>query len=196
MSPMRCSGRGCCGPSSERSDSGRPCASRGNRATNTVATDDQAWPAEVLRSQRIACKCGKKCARALVVAWGRVGGRRLAEDPRMSRSGVQRHARLAPPPDSARTARRLVAEVLASARADDFIDSATLLTSELVTNGIVHAHTEMHVIVDATPSWVRVEVVDANPQLPSRRDYDQQASTGRGLEMVELLADDFGVEPL
>jgi PAS domain S-box-containing protein len=38
--------------------------------------------------------------------------------------------------------------------------------------------------------------VDGNPQLPSRREYDESAITGRGMEMVELLADDYGVEPL
>ena len=110
--------------------------------------------------------------------------------------GVERRLTLAPAPDSARTARRLVAEVLSTARAEHFTDTATLLTSELVTNGIVHAHTQLEVTVDATPTWVRVEVVDGNPHMPVRRDYDENASTGRGMEMVELLADEFGVEPL
>jgi PAS domain S-box-containing protein len=110
--------------------------------------------------------------------------------------GVERRLTLAPAPDSARTARRLVAEVLSSARAEHFADTATLLTSELVTNGIVHAHTELKVVVDATQTWVRVEVVDGNPNLPVRRGYDENAGTGRGMEMVELLADDFGVESL
>ncbi len=114
----------------------------------------------------------------------------------MSTGGVQQQLRLAPAPDSAGTARRLVADVLSAARAEPFTDSATLLTSELVTNGIVHANTELHVVVEATATWVRVEVADGNPHLPSRRDYDDEAMTGRGLEMVELLADDFGVEPL
>jgi PAS domain S-box-containing protein len=86
--------------------------------------------------------------------------------------------------------------VLSTAGGDEFEDTATLLTSELVTNGIVHAHTDLRVTVEATRTWVRVEVVDGNPQMPSRRDYDDGAITGRGMEMVELLADDFGVEPL
>jgi PAS domain S-box-containing protein len=110
--------------------------------------------------------------------------------------GVQHQLRLPPAPESARNARRLVSDVLQAARADRFVDTAALLTSELVTNGIVHAATELEVVVEATSSWVRVEVGDGDPHLPSRRGYDEQASTGRGLEMVELLADDFGVEPL
>jgi PAS domain S-box-containing protein len=110
--------------------------------------------------------------------------------------GVQQRATLAPAAESARTARRLVADVLTSVGGDEFLDSATLLTSEVVTNGIVHAHTDLQIVIDATATWVRVEVIDGNSQLPSRRDYDEGASTGRGMEMVELLADDYGVEPL
>jgi anti-sigma regulatory factor (Ser/Thr protein kinase) len=105
--------------------------------------------------------------------------------------GQQRHVTLPPAPESARHARRFVSEVLTAAGAGSFLDTATLLTSELVTNGIVHAHTELQVVVEATERWVRVEVVDGNPQLPARRSYDDEAQTGRGLEMVELLAADF-----
>ena len=110
--------------------------------------------------------------------------------------GQQRLVTLPPAPESARQARRFVADVLTAAGAHAFLDTATLLTSELVTNGIVHAHTELQVVVEATDTWVRVEVVDGNPQMPARRSYDEEAQTGRGLEMVELLASDFGMEPL
>src|SRR4051794_24157943 len=78
--------------------------------------------------------------------------------------GSQRQLTLPPAPGSARHARRFVAEVLAQARVDDdLLDVVTLLTSELVTNGIVHAHTEMRVVVDVTDTWIRVEVNDGNP---------------------------------
>ncbi|HET6817500.1 MAG TPA: PAS domain S-box protein [Mycobacteriales bacterium] len=114
----------------------------------------------------------------------------------MPTGGVQRQLTLPPAPDSARHARRFVSEVLTDAREDDLLDVATLLTSELVTNGIVHAHTELRVVVDVTERFVRVEVADGNPNLPARREYDESAMTGRGMEMVELLAHEFGAEPL
>ncbi|HET7312378.1 MAG TPA: PAS domain S-box protein [Mycobacteriales bacterium] len=114
----------------------------------------------------------------------------------MPTGGVQRQLTLPPAPDSARQARRFVAEVLTDAREDELLDVATLLTSELVTNGIVHAHTELRVVVDVTERFVRVEVADGNPSLPARRDYDESAMTGRGMEMVELLAHEFGAEPI
>src|SRR4051794_35509328 len=111
--------------------------------------------------------------------------------------GVQRQLTLPPAPDSARQARRFVAEVLLDARADaTLLDVATLLTSELVTNGIVHAHTDLRVVVDVTDRYIRVEVADGSPSLPVRRDYDDSAITGRGMEMVELLSHEFGAEPI
>jgi PAS domain S-box-containing protein len=110
--------------------------------------------------------------------------------------GVQRQLTLPPAPDSARQARRFVGEVLTDARETELLDVATLLTSELVTNGIVHAHTELRVVAEVTDRYVRVEVTDGNPNLPARRDYDESAMTGRGMEMLELLAHEFGAEPL
>lgn len=115
----------------------------------------------------------------------------------MYTGGIQRLVTLPPAPDSARQARRFVGDVLTTAGIDDDRrDTAVLLTSELVTNGIVHALTELQVTVEATQSWIRVEVVDGNPNLPRRRDYDDEAMTGRGLEMLELLADELGMQPL
>ncbi|MDQ1699147.1 MAG: hypothetical protein QOG34_1010 [Frankiaceae bacterium] len=115
----------------------------------------------------------------------------------MYTGGTQRLVTLPPAPDSARQARRFVGDVLTAAGVDaDRRDTAVLLTSELVTNGIVHALTELQLIVEATSSWVRVEVIDGNPNLPQRRDFDDEAMTGRGLEMLELLADELGMQPL
>lgn len=114
----------------------------------------------------------------------------------MPTGGVQRFVTLPPAPESARQARRFVTEVVTAARADAYLDTAALLTSELVTNGIVHAHTDLQVVVEATATWVRVEVIDGNPMLPVRKTYNDDAQTGRGLEMVELLAADFGMTQL
>ena len=90
-----------------------------------------------------------------------LGGRRLVTEDvhTVPTGGSQRQLTLPPIPESARQARRFVADVLADARLDDeVLYVATLLTSELVTNGIVHAHTELRVVVDVTERFVRVEV--------------------------------------
>ncbi|MGW0464606.1 ATP-binding protein [Streptomyces sp. NPDC003027] len=74
-------------------------------------------------------------------------------------------------------------------------DVAELLTSELVTNALVH--TEHGAVVTATvvPESLRVEVRDfvpglTEPHVPTADD----GTHGRGLVLVEALADSWGVE--
>lgn len=106
---------------------------------------------------------------------------------------VERHVELQPVPESARAARRLVSDVLTEIGKPDLADAATLLVSELVTNAILHARTSIEVEVEAAARGVRVGVHDRSPQQPSRRDYGRQATTGRGLEMVDLIAARHGI---
>lgn len=112
----------------------------------------------------------------------------------MARRVVERHIRLQPLPESARTARRTVVEALTEAGASRLADSASLLVSELVTNAILHARTSIDVTVSATPSGLRVGVADRSAALPSRRDYGSSATTGRGLELVDMIATRHGTD--
>jgi PAS domain S-box-containing protein len=88
-----------------------------------------------------------------------------------------------------------VTEVLDASGQSDLVESATLLVSELVTNAILHARTEIEVAVAATRHGLYVGVTDRHPQLPSRRGYDRAATTGRGLGMVDAIATRSGTEP-
>ena len=108
---------------------------------------------------------------------------------------VGRRFVLDPKPESVGEARRLVADVLAERAGDDAVDVATLLVSELVTNAVLHAATPIELSCELDRSGVYVSVRDESPAMPGRRHYDDDALTGRGLEMVELLADTWGVEP-
>ncbi|MFE5592566.1 ATP-binding protein [Streptomyces sp. NPDC056549] len=74
-------------------------------------------------------------------------------------------------------------------------DVAELLTSELVTNALVH--TEHGAVVTATvvPEQLRVEVRDFVPGLERPRVPPADDGTnGRGLVLVQALADSWGVE--
>jgi PAS domain S-box-containing protein len=108
---------------------------------------------------------------------------------------VQHRTSLQALPESARTARRAVALALGEAGRSDLVESAELLVSELVTNAVMHARTVVELLVVAGPGGVRVSVHDDSPHLPTRRRYAEGATTGRGLELVELMADRHGVEP-
>jgi GAF domain-containing protein/anti-sigma regulatory factor (Ser/Thr protein kinase) len=71
---------------------------------------------------------------------------------------------------------------------------ATLLTSELVTNAVLHAATPMCITLHTLPDRIRVDVADGNPSFPSIKEYGQDAATGRGLTLFNTLASNWGVQ--
>ena len=103
---------------------------------------------------------------------------------------------LAPEPRSVRSARQLVAGVLDEAGHAELADTAALLVSEVVTNAVLHAGTEITIRCRTSAACVRIEVTDSSPVIPGRRNYGEEASTGRGLELVELLASRWGIDTL
>ena len=70
-----------------------------------------------------------------------------------------------------------------------------LVTSELATNAVLHARTPFEVRVLAAPDCLRVEVTDRSPTLPVIKDHGTEAPTGRGLKILDAIADRWGVEP-
>ena len=98
-------------------------------------------------------------------------------------------------PEAVRDVRRFVREALADVD-DDLVGDATLLTSELATNAVIHAQTTFVVTVRRTAASVRVEVQDGSPVAARRCRYSATSGTGRGLGMVEDVADTWGVEPV
>ncbi|MFL6054144.1 MAG: SpoIIE family protein phosphatase [Actinoallomurus sp.] len=96
------------------------------------------------------------------------------------------------PPEvaSVAAARRFVGETLRGWGVDD-VDDAMLLTSELVTNAIVHAGTEVEVVCEVVGGQVRVEVHDRHQARRVPVPGDQVS--GRGLLFPETLATSWGV---
>ncbi|MEU3413959.1 ATP-binding protein [Streptomyces sp. NPDC006658] len=73
------------------------------------------------------------------------------------------------------------------------VDSVVLAVSELVTNAHVHAHSAAQLILAWDEECLHVTVHDASPQLPEQRQPDHTALGGRGLLLVDALADDWEV---
>lgn len=73
----------------------------------------------------------------------------------------------------------------------ELVDTCVLLVSELATNAVLHARTPFTVTIEGRPV-LRVEVHDGDPRLPHPRDYGPEASSGRGLHLVEMLAQSSG----
>lgn len=96
---------------------------------------------------------------------------------------------------SAGQARRFVDDVLSRWRCDDVLEDVKLLVSELVTNAVVHAGSDVEVAVRLLHDAVRIEVVDRAPAASLRpSDPSQDAESGRGLLLVETMASAWGVE--
>lgn len=94
---------------------------------------------------------------------------------------------------SAASARRFVAAALRRwGCPDDFIELVLLLTSELVTNAYRHAGTETRVSVRLEDDCTRVEVRDVGRGEPELRPLDTDRVDGRGLQIVDALADRWG----
>jgi anti-sigma regulatory factor (Ser/Thr protein kinase) len=107
---------------------------------------------------------------------------------------VEARLALRPVPGSASAARQFVDETLAGWGCDGFLDASRLLVSELVTNGVLHARTDLELVLRLTRTGVRVEVHDSSPAAPVVRHYEDEAMTGRGLSLVDELATRWGVE--
>lgn len=92
---------------------------------------------------------------------------------------------------SPRQARHVVA-----ARFSDHPRCGDLLVcvSEAVTNAVLHAQTALRLVVRDGGGVLRIEVTDADPTLPVRRDPDLLTPTGRGLLLIDKLAERWGID--
>src|SRR3954469_13819874 len=93
------------------------------------------------------------------------------------------------------TARHFVESVLTAWGEPESAWTCTLLVSELATNCALHARTEFTVRVTHSVGRILIEVEDASPRIPNPRTYGVQATTGRGLQLVQALAAEWGVTP-
>ncbi len=97
---------------------------------------------------------------------------------------------LDPEPRQVSSARRFVAGAVPDLDADTG-DTLLLLVSELVTNAVVHARTEVEVAVAVTDEDVVVAVHDLDLGRREQRSDDRDG--GRGLGLVRSLAADSGM---
>ena len=73
-------------------------------------------------------------------------------------------------------------------------EMVALLVSELAANAVLHARTPFTVEVDNDASMVRVAVTDGHASAPVLKAHSPSAVTGRGLRLVESVAERWGVE--
>lgn len=103
---------------------------------------------------------------------------------------------LPPNPRHVADARRFVRSNLGRWHLDSLCAVAELVTSELVSNAVLHARSRVEVRLCREDAAVVIEVADDSVTVPARRHYRADATTGRGLALVDALADgDWGSRP-
>lgn len=101
---------------------------------------------------------------------------------------------------SVATARSFVRDTLQGWGFTDIVDDAVVLTSELVTNAVVHAGTSAEVLCLRNEDGVRIEVADRYPEreIPVQPTGlsigSPEREGGRGLQLCAALATRWGVE--
>jgi anti-sigma regulatory factor (Ser/Thr protein kinase) len=100
-------------------------------------------------------------------------------------------------PDAVMHARRFTARALRRWKVEEVTDTALLVVSELVTNGLVHTQGPVRVDLMLRGDRVRVSVSDCSPRAPAKPVIvDWDATGGRGLLLVEAMSESFGSVPV
>lgn len=102
--------------------------------------------------------------------------------------------------DSVRDARGFVRRALRSrVNAAAIVDDAILIVSELLTNVVLHGRDDFEpeamIKLIVIETRLRIEVHDASPLVPVQRAASDNEERGRGLMIVDTLADRWGWEP-
>jgi serine phosphatase RsbU (regulator of sigma subunit)/anti-sigma regulatory factor (Ser/Thr protein kinase) len=122
--------------------------------------------------------------------------RRRALDTPQSGRRVQQH--VAPgDPEALTEARHMIRAAVVAWGARERSDEIELVADELITNALMHTEGAATVtlrVLTGSGRRMRVEVEDSSSALPRRREAGESGVSGRGLLLVDLLADDWGVE--
>ena len=90
--------------------------------------------------------------------------------------------------------RRFVSDTLRDWDLEELIDDSVLVAAEFATNAVAHANSEVTVSLSRCTHGVRLVVGDSNPSPPSLRTPAELGRGGRGLRIVDAIADRWGYE--
>jgi anti-sigma regulatory factor (Ser/Thr protein kinase) len=97
--------------------------------------------------------------------------------------------------ESPARARAMAADAVKELSCEDAPDEVALVVSELVTNAVRYAEPPVELEIEVTDDAVLIAVNDGSPGRPAAPEPSEAAEGGRGLLLVDLLADETGVRP-
>ncbi|WP_328773296.1 SpoIIE family protein phosphatase [Streptomyces sp. NBC_00286] len=122
--------------------------------------------------------------------------RRLGHVAQQSGGRLQQH--IGPgDPEALAGARHMIRAAVVAWGAEDRADEVELVADEVITNALMHTEGSAIVTLRAltgSDRRLRVEVEDASSALPRRREAGESGVSGRGLLVVDRLADVWGVD--
>lgn len=103
---------------------------------------------------------------------------------------------LLPVPASVPAARHAALHLMRAWGVPQDTDDAALLVTELVANVVDHVGgaTSLTLELVVSDGWLRVAVVDSSATRPEMGDRDRDSIRGRGLLLVQAIADRWGTE--
>ena len=97
-------------------------------------------------------------------------------------------------PSAVPTARHWVVDTCTACSAEVDLGVLELLTTEVVANAVLHGEGPVCIDLTCEDGWVRVSVGDADPRRPVVRHVGAGATGGRGMALVDALADRWGAD--
>jgi anti-sigma regulatory factor (Ser/Thr protein kinase) len=95
---------------------------------------------------------------------------------------------------SVAAARRFAIELLGGLPPET-LDVVELMVSELATNCVRHAQSGFELRIASAAGQIRIEVTDDAGGTPAKRSPGPEDPHGRGLQIVEMFSDAWGVDP-
>ncbi|MGP4043564.1 SpoIIE family protein phosphatase [Streptomyces sp. 2A115] len=122
--------------------------------------------------------------------------RRRGLDAQRSGGRLQQHVGPGDP-EALTESRHMIRTAVGAWGARERVDEIELVADELITNALMHTEGSAVVtlrVLTGSHRRLRVEVEDASSALPRRREAGESGVSGRGLLLVDSLADQWGVE--
>jgi len=76
---------------------------------------------------------------------------------------------------------------------NEIVEPASVMVSELATNCVRHAKTDLTVTIEQSSRQIRVDIADGGAGSITMRHPEASEPTGRGLRIVDRLSDAWGV---
>jgi anti-sigma regulatory factor (Ser/Thr protein kinase) len=106
---------------------------------------------------------------------------------------VKESREFAADPASVPAARKFVVAVLKPSSAE-VLEAAELMVSELATNAVRHVHSDFDVSIERSGHQIRIEVTDRGDGVPMMRCPPPTEPSGRGLRIIDMFAETWGVD--